>query len=310
MSILLTAPMPFTDFRFLDMDFYTMTCAMLIYAFIGWFYESTIFSLIEQGKFMNRGCFIGPYCPIYAVAPLMGMYFLQGIDSSFKIVVMSGLLVCAVEYVTSYVLEKLFNARYWDYSYFPLNINGRVSVVSGLFFGFAVLLFIKLLHPFVFTRLSHLPIMVRYYAAIFIWGFFILDAVFTTVSMMNLNKKCKQLYDAWDNYVESGLEKLNNKKDELDRFVIVQKGKNLIVKLKGVNTTFVALETRYLKSFPDFYSTKYNGLIKRMKSAMKIKVVHRLEDYDKEYDKMNPVNKDDIFDFGDENISDAPKEES
>ncbi len=47
-----------------------------------------------------------------------------------------------------------------------------------------------------------------------------------------------------------------------------------------------------------------------MKSAMKIKVVHRLEDYDKEYDKMNPVNKDDIFDFGDENISDAPKEES
>ena len=256
-------------FTIVGMNFWSLTCAMMFYSFIGWFYESTIFSLVEQGKIMNRGCFVGPYCPIYSVVSILNIYLLDGVTSPFKIVVLSCLTCCLVEYVTSVALEKIFHARYWDYSYFPLNINGRVSVFSGLFFGFAVLFLIKILHPLVLITLSKMSPDIIYYLALFFWAIFIFDAIFTTIGMCNLNRKCKELYDAWDNYVEGKLDVINSKKDLLSKFVIVEKSKDLVVKLKGFNTKFVDLETRYLKAVPDFKSTKYGAVLDKAKEALK-----------------------------------------
>ena len=71
-----------------------------------------------------------------------------------------------------------------------------------------------------------------------------------------------------------GLDKLNAKKDNLDRFIVVEKGKNIVVKLKGVNKKFVDLETRYLKTFPEFKSTKYGAVIDKMKAV----ITHRTPD--------------------------------
>ncbi len=255
-------------FRFMGMTFPTLTLCMIVYAFIGWFYESTVFSLAEQGKFMNRGCFIGPYCPIYAVVPLFSAYLLQGIDSPFKIFFLSALVTCLVEYVTSYTLEKLFHARYWDYSYYPLNINGRISVISGIFFGIAILFMIKVLHPLVLGYVSMVPSRVQFYLACGIWIFFLCDAAFTTISMCNLNRKCKEIYDAWDSYVDGKLDTLNEKKKKLDKFRIVRSGKRLVVKMKGVNNKFVDLESRFLKVYPIFKSTTYSELIDKIKQAV------------------------------------------
>lgn len=36
------------------------------------------------------------------------------------------------EFGTSWVLEKRFNARWWDYSTLPLNIQGRICLPVGL----------------------------------------------------------------------------------------------------------------------------------------------------------------------------------
>lgn len=258
-----------SNFQLIHLDLASLICVMMWYSFLGWFYESTIYSLCEQGIFMNRGYFIGPYCPIYGVACVMNLYLLEGITSSFRIVLLSALTICAIEYITSYVLEKLFGTRYWDYSYYPLNINGRISVVSGLFFGIVSLVLIKWLHPFTLHMLSHISMRSRIFAAIGFTLIFIFDAVFTVVSMCNLNKKCKELYDAWDEYVESGLDILNTKKESLDRFTIVRKGKNVVVKLKDVNKTFLELETRYFKVFPNLKHTKYGEIIDKLKDTIR-----------------------------------------
>lgn len=256
---------------FCEMDFSTLICVMMFYSFIGWFYESTIFSILEQGKIMNRGCFMGPYCPIYSVVAILNVYLLWGIESSFKIVLVASLTCCAIEYITSWGLEKIFHARYWDYSYYPLNLNGRISVISGLFFGLAVLFLKRLLHPFTMAVMSSIPGTVKYYLSLVFIGVFLFDAIFTTIGMCNLNRKCKELYDAWDNYVEGKLDKINEKKKYFDKFLVVEKGKNLVVKLKGVNTKFVDLETHVLRAFPSFKSTLYGDLIDRMKAPFQSK---------------------------------------
>lgn len=252
----------------LGMDFATLTCVMMFYSFIGWFYESTIFSLVEQGKLMNRGCFIGPYLPIYSVVAVLNLYLLEGMDSSFKIVLISALTCCAVEYFTSWTLEKIFHARYWDYSYFPLNINGRISVVSGAFFGIAILFLIKVLHPFTIVLMGKIPEQVRVGLGIFFWVLFLVDATLTVIGMCNLNRKCKEIYDAIDRNIEAGFDKMNNKKAYFNRFKIVRGSKNLVVKLKGINKKFVSMETRIIEAYPDFHSYSYAEILDKMKEAL------------------------------------------
>ena len=252
----------------LGMDFATLTCVMMLYSFIGWFYESTIFSLVEQGKLMNRGCFIGPYLPIYCVVAILNLYLLDGMESSFKIVLISALTCCAVEYFTSWTLEKIFHARYWDYSYFPLNINGRVSVVSGAFFGIAILFLIKVLHPFTILMMAKIPEHVRVALGIFFWLLFLVDATLTVIGMCNLNRKCKEIYDAIDRNIEAGFDKMNNKKAYLNRFKIVRGSKTLVVKLKGINKKFVSMETRIIEAYPDFHSYSYGEILDKMKETL------------------------------------------
>lgn len=276
-------------FTFAGMDFPTLTCVMMFYSFIGWFYESTIFSLIEQGKFMNRGCFMGPYLPIYSVVAVLNLYLLSDVTSPMKIVLIAGLTCCAIEYVTSWTLEKLFHARYWDYSYFPLNINGRISVVSGAFFGFAILFLVKALHPFTMIWMNRISETARLNACIACWTIFLIDAVFTVIGMRNLNRKCKEIYDSLDQYIDKSFDKINAKAEYFNRFLIVEKSKGLVVKIKGINKRFVELETKYLKVYPSFKSTQYSDLLDKMKEAVEKKgKVFRWGKEEEEFDEFEP----------------------
>lgn len=281
----------------LGMDFATLTCVMMFYSFIGWFYESTIFSLVEQGKLMNRGCFIGPYLPIYSVAAVLNLYLLDGISGSFKIFLISALTVCAMEYFTSWALEKIFHARYWDYSYFPLNINGRISVVSGAFFGIAILFLIKVLHPFTIVLMEKIPERIRVALGVFFWVLFLVDAILTVIGMCNLNRKCKEIYDAIDRNIEAGFDKMNSKKAYFNRFKIVRGSKNLVVKLKGINKKFVSMETRIIEAYPDFHSYSYAEILDKMKETLArrrnrngLEVIENQEtEFDEEPDSKEPL---------------------
>ena len=257
---------------FVGLDYHGLIIAMMLYSFIGWAYESTGYSLFEDGKFRNRGYFIGPYCPIYSVVSIVNVFLLQGIADPFRIVFFSALVCTLIEFITSYVLEKLFNARYWDYSAYPLNINGRVSLPSSLFFGFAVLFLVKILHPFVVIAINAVPFTVRMYVAIFFQALFLSDLLVTTLGMVNLNKKCKQFYDYMDRVMDRQFDKANAKREYLAKFAIVEygveKGKVVMVTVKGLSQKFLDLETNILKRRTDFHSLRYNELFEMIRHSM------------------------------------------
>ena len=253
------------DFTFMGMDIYSLLIIMMVYSFLGWLYESTIYSILEQRKLMNRGYFLGPYCPIYSVVCIASLYLLQGVDSGLQIVIIGGMTCCVIEYITSYVLEKLFDARYWDYSAYPLNIDGRVSVISGIFFGLAVLLMDKVLHPFLIEIVGRMSKQTRAIVGLSCFSIFMIDFIITTVSMCNLNKKCKEIYDHINDYLDNKFELMTDKSHFLEENINFEKKADITVKLSGMTKRFKENETHFLRAYPTFKSTKYAELIDKIR---------------------------------------------
>ncbi len=118
----------------------------MIYSVGGWIYETVICS-IEARRLVPRGFLNGPYCPIYGFGVLFDVLVIGRIKSAALLFLFGALLDTLLEYVTSYVMEKLFGARWWDYSNYRFNINGRVCLLGAIVFGIFSMLVIKFVHP-------------------------------------------------------------------------------------------------------------------------------------------------------------------
>ena len=126
----------------------------IIYSILGWIVECTDV-LIESGKLMNRGFLIGPYCPIYGCGAILFVVFLEKYLDDPLVFIILAMFICSVlEYFTSWAMEKLFKARWWDYSDKKLNINGRICVTNMIAFGLGGAILMYLIHPFVWKFLK------------------------------------------------------------------------------------------------------------------------------------------------------------
>ena len=104
---------------------------------------------ITKGEFINRGFLIGPYCPIYGSGALLLTFLLNRYVNDKLVLFVMSIVVCSIlEYVTSYIMEKIFHIRWWDYSNYKLNINGRVCLNNIALFGLAGVLIIKYIIKF------------------------------------------------------------------------------------------------------------------------------------------------------------------
>lgn len=128
-----------------------------IYAIIGWIME-VFLSFIQYRKFVNRGFLIGPYCPIYgfggvAITLLLGNFMktMENISITDSIWISTVIIMCIcglLEYITSYIMEKMFHARWWDYHKFKFNINGRICLETLLPFTILGQIILRYASPF------------------------------------------------------------------------------------------------------------------------------------------------------------------
>lgn len=140
-----------------EIDIRVYFLLFIIYAFLGWVLE-VVGKLIEQKKFINRGFLVGPYCPIYGVGALLITFlFKKYTDDPVALFIMA-IVVCGVlEYLTSYFMEKIFHARWWDYSQRKFNINGRVCLDTIIPFGLLGMFIMYVSNPFLIEKLEQLP---------------------------------------------------------------------------------------------------------------------------------------------------------
>lgn len=129
----------------------------LVYSFMGYIMEIIICS-IQYKKLVNRGFLFGPICPIYGVGALLICWGLGRYESNPVLVFVLGMIITStVEYYTSYIFEKIFHNKWWDYSNRPDNVNGRICLGNCLGFGVGSILIIFVFQPTILYFMSFIP---------------------------------------------------------------------------------------------------------------------------------------------------------
>ncbi|MEG1309770.1 MAG: putative ABC transporter permease [Bacilli bacterium] len=155
----------------------------IIYSIIGWAVEMIVTS-IDTKKIVNRGFLIGPYCPVYGIGAISIIIMLSKYKDDFVALFILAIVICSlIEYLTSYLMEKIFNARWWDYSHLSFNINGRICLGNSIIFGLGGLLIVKV-NPFFERVLAYLPSNVFSFLFGVVFTLFLVDAI-TSFNIIN-----------------------------------------------------------------------------------------------------------------------------
>lgn len=164
----------------------------IIYSFLGWLME-VIYSFFSLKKFVNRGFLLGPICPIYGYG-VLAIILLIGKDTSDVLgVFLKAILICSVlEYFTSFFMEKLFKARWWDYSNRKFNINGRICLETMIPFGILGCLVVYLLHPFVVNMVDLLNSTLIIILSIVLFVIYVIDNIISFNVMNKIKKEIKK----------------------------------------------------------------------------------------------------------------------
>ncbi len=143
--------------RIFGQEFYYLFYLFLIYGVIGWIYETGLVS-IQKKSFVNRGFLTGPLIPIYGCgALLLFLVFWDNKDNILLVFLGSVALATLLEYITSLVMELIFHTRWWDYSKYRFNLNGRVCLMVSLFWGVLAIFMLHILHPGMDRLILSLP---------------------------------------------------------------------------------------------------------------------------------------------------------
>ena len=125
---------------------------------------------VQFHRFINRGFLIGPYCPIYGWGAVTVTLVVGGLVARRGTVgetFLAGMVLCgALEYFTSWYMEKRFHARWWDYSQKPINLHGRIWIGNLLLFGAACVLIVQVIDPVLFGWMEGWSLLVLRFAAL------------------------------------------------------------------------------------------------------------------------------------------------
>jgi hypothetical protein len=151
------------------------------FSFFGWVYEVSI-HLIRDGTFVNRGTLYGPWLPIYGFGGLIGLILLKKfIEKPAVVFVLSTVLCGIVEYATATALWEMKHVKYWDYSNYFFNIQGRVCLEGLLVFGIACTTSIYIISPFFNNLLDKIPLGTRKVLATALTAGFLTDFTYSQI---------------------------------------------------------------------------------------------------------------------------------
>lgn len=238
--------------------FYTLFIYFFIYSILGWCVEM-IYCRICQKKWVDRGFLFGPYCPIYGFGAIAAIVAFEPLLNHWLwVFVLASIGATILEYIVSYVLEKLFGATWWDYSHLPFNLNGRVCLLNSVEFGLLALVVLYFVQPGIASLVGMIPLEYIHYIVTGLLIILVIDFMSTLNAIVNLKEKLQYLQSLG----EKIREKANSKVQDSE----------LVKQLEEMKKDFIYqkdnLKNRLINAFPTMSFPKFKASFDELKSAV------------------------------------------
>lgn len=249
----------------------------IIYSFLGWCMEMVVCYFATR-KWVNRGFLIGPICPIYGWGCLLIILLLKRyLDDPLVLFVMSMVLCSLLEYYTSYLMEKLFKARWWDYSHKKYNINGRICLDNILAFGILGLLMMYFINPFVVKMLGFVSTKVLNIVAIIIFVIFLVDSIVSLKVISGFKKVAKSIHKDSTEEITKKVREILSKQGKLYRRLVSA-------------FDFEASE-RLIKNFKERVKATADEVVKNIEKNKKKRAIQRKEAIEEYNEKLRNLKR-------------------
>lgn len=243
---------------------------LALYGFIGWVYESILCS-VKAKKWINRGFLHGPYCPIYGFGAVTVLLVLGRIGNPVMLFFLGALLTCTLEYLTSWVMEKLFHARWWDYHYMKFHINGRVCLAGAVIFGAMTVIVVKWVHPPVaaLTARIPMPVLLGLDAVLIAGG--AADTVTTVVRLKSFNRRLKEIDAKVREIVESGRAEFREKmrRNAEERQLRAERLRQAFEARRAEWEKALAFQRSLKTKFPSYRSVRWHEAFEELRRTVK-----------------------------------------
>lgn len=233
----------------------------IIFSFLGWIYES-IYCTIKSGKWDNRGFLYGPLVPIYGVGSvlllcvenLINTYI--GSYSWWHIFLIGYAGSIILEYSTSWILEKLFHAYWWDYSNIPFNLHGRVCLPCSIGFGFAAIIVIYWIGPFVTNMVDMLPATAIEIFALLLMALISIDTTLTVSALTNFEKIVVSVENSLNMHMESFVLSVQENAQSVSKLIAEEKERFSIERFEHTISSMNKFSFSAIKRTQGFSITK------------------------------------------------------
>ena len=217
----------------------------VIYSILGWLLEVS-FHVVKFGDFVNRGFLNGPACPIYGFGILGVILTLRPLENNVFLLFLGGVLfTSSLELFTGYVLERVFNKKWWNYKAMPYNFKGYICLRYSIYWGLGIILVMRVIHPYLEIFVSFLNNPFGGLVLTMVLGLFTTDFIVTIGGIMEIKRDMHTL--------EEIAKKLNEYSEEF--------GENIF---KGISQAMLARE-----NVKDLWDEKKNDLQEKINESRK-----------------------------------------
>ena len=270
-------------FAIYELPFWSAFLIFILFSFIGWISEVIYVGVTSAHKFVNRGFLHGPLCPVYGFGGVVILMLPPSLYATWIPLFFASMILCTiVEYFVSWLMEKLFHTRWWDYSHYKIQLNGRICLLNSILFGFLGVVVIHVVYPLLIDLLNSLGQKVINVSGVMILAVLSVDIFFTVrklVDFANVMKKLKELGETLNSHygqeewfkkgsfmemINSVIERAENRTEEFSQKILEK-----IDKVQNLRLPSVEL---FIKKFPSIKSTKYKDELNMIKEKIHQKI--------------------------------------
>jgi uncharacterized membrane protein len=243
------------------------------YSFLGWLYESLLCSIFGEQRFVNSGFLLGPYCPVYGSGSILCWIVLRNSTNIFEVFAIAAVLCCAIEYITSFCMEKVFHARWWDYSNMPFQLHGRICLYGGIIFGSGATVIKFFVQPTLMQLTALLNESLLNGLSLVLFVVVGVDIILTLGSWKGLNEHLSILHNAINDKADGTFSMLTDRFWDTPISSVVEKGHGLFIKVQNISVKLEPNELRFFLAFPNIHISAYEEILKSLRIKEKIKTI-------------------------------------